>query len=314
MVDAVDTNNQNGFLESSKVFLEELALTQALINPFLENLLASLTQSHPRLLAAASHGLLSGGKRLRAHLTLTAGKLLGVNPDFGLRVAAAIEMVHAYSLMHDDLPALDNAPMRRGQPSTHIMFDQATALLAGNALFTQAIGMLAETKTHPVAWVRLKLIQALIEAAGFKGMMAGQMMDILADHTSLEDLEKMETLKTGCLLAFALRAPLIMIAEREGESEKLDQHPLVKLGLLFGLIFQMIDDILDATGTVDLLGKETGLDQANCRHTFVSLLGIEGARQYAHSLMQQALEKLPCSLNPHRIWDKIGAFILSRAF
>jgi farnesyl diphosphate synthase len=253
-----------------------LEATAAEVEATLEALLPAVEGPHGRLYEAMRYATLSGGKRLRAFLVMAGAELFQVSPARALRVAAAIEMVHAYSLIHDDLPAMDDALLRRGRPACHLAFDEATAILAGDALLTLAVEILADAPTHPDAVVRCELIRALTRAAGPAGMCGGQMQDLLGENRALdlEAVARMERLKTGALMGFSAAAGALLAAA-PGEV----QGALGRYGEELGLAFQIKDDLIDATGDAAAAGKDLGRDECAGKATFVSLLGVEGAER-----------------------------------
>lgn len=243
-----------------------------------------------RLVDAMRAAALSGGKRIRPFLVLESAALFHVSPSAALRVAAAVEMVHCYSLVHDDLPAMDNAELRRGQPTLHRQFDEATAILAGDALLTRAFEILADPSVHGDAQVRIELVRALAQAAGAAGMCGGQMLDLLAEQQPISDIgaiTRLQRLKTGEMIAFAAQAGAIL-----GKAGTVPRHALHAYAHDLGLAFQIADDLLDVTSSSQQTGKDTGKDQAAGKATFVSLLGVERARDQAHRLAEQAIQHL----------------------
>ncbi len=242
-----------------------------------------------RLYEAMRYGALGGGKRLRAFLVRTGARLAGAEDGGALRVAASIEMVHAYSLVHDDLPAMDDDDMRRGKPSCHIAFDEATAILAGDALLTRAFEVLAGEDTHPSPAIRVELVRALAAAAGGLGMVGGQMIDLAAQHEAVdfELIAVLERMKTGALIAFGCEAGAVL-----GDAPESVRGALRAYGYDVGLAFQIVDDLLDVTGEEASLGKKVGKDAAAGKATFVAALGVEGARREAGSLVDRAVARL----------------------
>ncbi|MFN2409539.1 MAG: (2E,6E)-farnesyl diphosphate synthase [Halomonas sp.] len=242
--------------------------------------------TEPRLEAAMRHGLLVGGKRLRPLLVYLAGRALGAHDDDLDAPAAAIELIHAYSLIHDDLPAMDDDDLRRGQPTVHKAFDEATAILAGDALQALAFEVLAYTG-HP----RLgSLVVTLASASGRDGMVAGQALDLAAvgGHPDVEALEHMHAHKTGALIVASVRL---------GGLTAVDEHDprlqaLIRYARAIGLAFQIHDDILDVTGDTATLGKISGADAARAKPTYPSLLGLEGAQQKARTQIDEAIAAL----------------------
>ena len=242
-----------------------------------------------RLYEAMRYGVLGGGKRLRAFLVRTGAGLVGADDRGALRVAAAVEMIHAYSLLHDDLPAMDDDDMRRGKPACHIAFDEATAILAGDALLTGAFEVLANEKTHKSASIRVELVRTLAEASGGEGMVGGQMIDLSAQHEAVDfDLiALLERMKTGALIAFSCEAGAIL-----GDCPGSLRDLLRAYGYEIGLAFQIVDDLLDVTGEEAALGKKVGKDAAAGKATFVAALGVDGARREARSLVDRAVARL----------------------
>ena len=242
-----------------------------------------------RLFAAMRHAGIGGGKRLRPLLTIAASRLFGIDDEQALRVAAAIEAIHVYSLIHDDLPAMDNDDLRRGKPTVHKAFDEATAVLAGDSLHALAFEILAHEATHKDPYVRSDLVLELSQASGPNGMAGGQMMDLAAEGRSLElpDVTRMQQLKTGALIEYAVEAPCIIIRlAREART------PYRGYARNIGLAFQITDDLIDHSGNEATAGKRTGKDAKAGKATFVSLLGPDRARQQARVLVEQAIDHL----------------------
>ena len=269
--------------------LEELADTALDIEAMLDDLLPPAGAA-PRLMRAMRHAALGGGKRVRPHLLRMSARLLGGDDAAALRAGAALEMVHCYSLVHDDLPAMDDDAMRRGRPTCHVAFDEATAILAGDALLTHAFMVLADAATHPSAEVRAGLIHALAKAAGHHGMVAGQMLDIEAEQAASHDemmVRAVQMLKTGALFRFAAEAGAILAGAAAEDRERLRAY-----AHNIGLAFQIADDILDATAAPEAVGKRTGKDATAGKATFIDLYGLDGARQRAAALVDDAVEAL----------------------
>ncbi|MBJ2153902.1 farnesyl diphosphate synthase [Paracoccus sp. IB05] len=232
---------------------------------------------------AAMRYALKGGKGLRGFLVLESARLFGVDPKAALPVAAAVEALHAYSLIHDDLPAMDDDDLRRGLPTVHVKWDEATAILAGDALQTLAF----EALTDPVigaAERRIALVQALAKASGAEGMVLGQALDIAAETAgrtlSLAEITALQAGKTGALIGFSASAGALIAGE--------DPAPLRAYAAALGLAFQIHDDVLDVTGDAGITGKRTGKDEGRGKATFVSLLGLEPARARASGLIREA--------------------------
>ena len=255
----------------------------------LDTLLPEEAGPESRLMEAVRYAALLGGKRVRPYLTIRTAAMFNVDPKCALRVAAAIEMVHCYSLVHDDLPAMDNDDLRRGQPTCHIKFDEPTAILAGDALLTRAFEVLAEEQTHQDAGVRAELVQELARAAGPSGMVGGQMLDLVAHQHDLDmnEIARLQRMKTGGLINFACLSGAIL-----GKASDSAQHKLHGYAHDLGLAFQIVDDLLDEVGNEAEVGKRTGKDEAQGKATFVSLMGVEGARDQAQRLGDQAIEHL----------------------
>ena len=241
------------------------------------------------IIEAMRYSALSGGKRLRPFLTVAAADLFGVSRESSLMVACAIEFVHTYSLVHDDLPAMDNDDMRRGKPSAHKQFGEAAAILSGDALLTFAFQVLSDERVHPNPAVRIELVQALAVAAGFRGMVGGQMMDIEAEgrELSIDEIIRLQRLKTGELFAHSCEAGAIL-----GKAPRALRNALYRYAHDMGLAFQITDDLLDAEGTRLETGKTVRKDADAGKATFVSAMGIERAREQAKVLARQAISHL----------------------
>lgn len=246
-------------------------------------------QASAQLIEAMRYSLMAGGKRLRPLLCLAACELHGSDQATALSAACAIELIHTYSLIHDDLPAMDNDDLRRGKPSCHKAFDEACAILAGDAMQTLAFELLTTAGNYQDNQ-RLAMLRALTQAAGAAGMVAGQMQDMAAQGQRLPllELEAMHRLKTGRLI----EASLLLGSQAAGVLDTATLAQMQQLGRLLGLAFQVQDDILDVTGNTAQLGKKSGSDVALDKSTFPALLGLEASRQHAHDLCQQALDQL----------------------
>ncbi len=241
------------------------------------------------LIKAMRYSSLSGGKRLRPFLTVMCAKLFGVSREASLCAAAAIEFIHTYSLIHDDLPAMDDDAMRRGKPSCHIVFGEAAAILAGDALLTFAFQVLADERVHPDPAVRCELIRTLSMASGYRGMAGGQMMDLEAEkkQLSIDEIIRLQRLKTGELFAMSCEAGAIL-----GKAPRPLRSALRGYAHDIGLAFQITDDLLDAEGTRSAVGKEVKKDKQAGKATLISVLGIERAREQARILANQAIGHL----------------------
>jgi farnesyl diphosphate synthase len=261
----------------------------------LENLLADAPlpgeiARPPRLLAALRHAALGGGKRLRPFLAVESAALAGAQGRGPLLAGCALECVHCYSLVHDDLPAMDNDDLRRGRPTVHKAYDEATAILAGDGLLTLAFDILARPEVHPSAEVRIGLVLELARAAGIGGMVGGQMLDLAAEgrfeakrQLAQNEIITLQAMKTGALLRFACRAGGIL-----GEADAAVRNALDRYGVAVGQAFQIADDLLDVEGDTATLGKAAGKDAAAGKGTLVSTLGIDGARAKLDSLVADA--------------------------
>lgn len=238
-----------------------------------------------RLYEAMRHAAIGGGKRLRPLLVEATCDLFNIARESALRVGLAVECIHVYSLIHDDLPAMDDDDMRRGRPTVHKAFDEASAILAGDCLHDVAFEILADEQTHADPFVRIDLVRALALASGPAGMAGGQMMDLEAEKSrfDLATVTRLQNLKTGALIAFCVEAAAIMA--RIPVDARTSLHGYARD---IGLAFQIADDLLDVEGDADLAGKALGKDAAAGKETFVSLLGVDRARAQAHMLVDQA--------------------------
>ena len=262
------------------------------IEAVLERALPSATQSPQRLHAAMRHAVLDGGKRMRPLLVYATGTAFGASESELDAPAAAVELIHAYSLVHDDLPAMDDDSLRRGKPTVHIAFDEATAILAGDALQSLAFELLADAPAAPAE--RVAMLRELAIASGPRGMCGGQALDIAAtgnaDAMRIEELQRLHALKTGALLRASVRLGALAAAVDGDTLHRLDQF-----GDALGLAFQIRDDLLDLEGDSATLGKTAGKDAAQAKATFPSLIGVEASRLRLHELagtMRDALAPL----------------------
>ncbi len=238
-----------------------------------------------RLMEAMRHGVLNGGKRLRPFLVMESAALFSADGEAALRVAAALECVHCYSLIHDDLPAMDDDDLRRGQPTVHKAFDEATAILAGDALLALAFDIIADEATMLPAERRAALVLALARAAGAGGMVGGQMLDLEAERNRPEEagIIRLQAMKTGALIRFACEAGAIVAGAPTADRER-----LAEFGSAIGLAFQLADDLLDLTADARQMGKATGKDAAAGKATLVALHGANWARDQLQGLVDQA--------------------------
>ncbi|HCH70778.1 MAG TPA: (2E,6E)-farnesyl diphosphate synthase [Colwellia sp.] len=286
---------------------------QKRIDNFLAQKLDKLPINDDKLHQAMRYGLLIGGKRIRPYLAYITGEALGASLADLDGIAGALECIHAYSLLHDDLPAMDDDDLRRGQPTCHKAFDEATAILAGDSLQTLAFDILANHNfSKKIQPKQIKLIQKLVSASGYQGMCGGQALDLAATNKQI-DLEKLETLhslKTGSLL----EASVLMSAECSTQVTEKDKEALKKYARLIGLAYQVQDDIIDITSTQEQLGKPCGSDLAAHKSTYPALLGLQGAQQKAENLFQQALQALASlPYNTQSLAD-FATFIVKRSY
>lgn len=290
-------------------FPEALAQAATLTDSALDRLLGVPPDLEAQVYQAMRYSALAPGKRLRPFLVLAGAHLFDVARQRGLQVAAAIEMVHAYSLVHDDLPAMDDSDLRRGRPTCHKEFDEATAVLAGDGLLTAAFETLAHPDTHSDPAVRCELVAALAMAAGAAGMVGGQMIDLIAEHQTLDigAITRLQRMKTGALIAFACEAGAILSKASAGPRTALRgyAHDL-------GLAFQIADDLLDVEGSAAEIGKPVGADVAAGKATFVSILGVERARAQAELLVRQAVAHLDLFGGRAELLREAARFAISR--
>ncbi|UKJ76068.1 polyprenyl synthetase family protein [Azospirillum brasilense] len=273
------------------------------------HLLPTTDLPESRVLEAMRYGCLNGGKRLRPFLVCQSAALFGVNPDCALRVAVAVEFVHSYSLVHDDLPAMDDGDLRRGQPTVHRKFDEATAILAGDGLLTYAFEVLAEPATHEDPNVRCQLVAALAKAAGPHGMVGGQMLDLIAEHETFDlgTTTRLQRMKTGDMIAFSCEAGGIL-----GKAPPPQRLALRAYAHDLGLAFQIVDDLLDIEGTEAETGKSVGRDAEAGKSTFVSILGQDRARSQAAMLAVQAKAHLEIFDGRADILKAVADFVVAR--
>ncbi len=290
---------------------ETLTSYQQRNNQQLNQWLEQLPHQEQPLIQAMKYGLLLGGKRVRPFLVYITGQMLGCKPEDLDTPASAIECIHAYSLIHDDLPAMDDDDLRRGQPTCHIKFDEATAILTGDALQTLAFTILAEGELNPNAEnQRIKMVQALAQASGAGGMCLGQALDLGAENrrVSLADLEEIHRNKTGALINCAVKLGALAAGEKG-----LEFLPhLERYSKAIGLAFQVQDDILDIISDTETLGKPQGSDQELNKSTYPSLLGLEGAMEKAHTLLQEALQALEAIPYNTQLLEEFARYVIER--
>ncbi|MFC1828306.1 polyprenyl synthetase family protein [Thermodesulfobacteriota bacterium] len=264
-----------------------------------------------RIKDAMTYSLMAGGKRLRPILCIAAAEAVGGMAEDALNAACAIEMIHTYSLIHDDLPAMDNDDLRRGKPTCHVAFDEATAILAGDAMLTKAFQVLSDVtpdkQDQPLLW--LNVIQTIADAAGHKGMIGGQMEDIASEGAglTLDALREMHALKTGALIDAAITTGAVL-----GNATLQQIDRLARYSNNIGLAFQVADDILNVEGDPLLMGKAVGTDKARNKSTYPSLMGIEESREFAKELINSALQALDIFDNRSDPLRAIACYIIER--
>ena len=279
------------------------------VSGVLDDLLPRGDGPEARVMEAMRYATLGGGKRIRPFMVTASADLFGVERSSALRAAAAVEMVHCYSLVHDDLPAMDDDDLRRGKKACHIKFDEATAILAGDGLLTKAFEVLADDMTHADPRVRAELVAALARAAGDGGMVGGQMLDLYAETHSLEmpEITRLQRMKTGALISVSCEAGAIL-----GKASENARHVLHAYAHDLGLAFQIADDLLDVEGDEAEVGKKTGKDAAAGKATFVSLMGVERARDQAQLLADQAAQHLEIFSEKGKLLKELACFVVNR--
>jgi farnesyl diphosphate synthase len=295
--------------EASLALNRVLAQVSAEIDRGFDALLAIPDDPRADLYRAMRHAAIGGGKRLRPLLVVAGARLFGVDFECAVRAGLAVECIHVYSLIHDDLPAMDDDDLRRGKPTVHRLFDEATAVLAGDCLHALAFEVLGDPATHPDPFVRAELTLALAHAAGPNGMAGGQAMDLEAEKASfdLATVTRLQAMKTGALISCAVESAMILghVAPEGRTSLRGYAHDI-------GLAFQIADDILDATGDEDVVGKRVGKDGRRGKETFLTLLGLERARAQATLLVDQAIAHLHGYGEEAELLRAIARFVLER--
>jgi len=278
------------------------------INEALDSILGNTSS---KIVKAMKYSLMAGGKRIRPVLCVAAAETVGGQSQDVIRTACALEMIHTYSLIHDDLPAMDNDEIRRGQQTCHVAFDEATAILAGDALLTLAFEVISSTEfiqeNHVLNW--MNVIHNISTAAGYKGMIEGQMQDMASEDQllCLEDLENMHALKTGSLIEASVTVGAIL---GKGSLDQIQQ--LKTYAKNIGLAFQVTDDLLDVEGDPNIMGKDVGSDQARNKSTYPALIGIEQSKQFAKKLVNNALKALDYFDNKAHPLRAIAFYIVDR--
>ena len=290
-------------------FEQRLRENATRVEDWLDTRLNDAGVSAPQLWQAMHYAALGGGKRLRPFLLIETAGLFDVAREAALPAACALECIHCYSLVHDDLPAMDDDDLRRGRPTVHRPFDEATAILAGDSLLTLAFEILSEPDTHGDADIRLQLVRSLAQAAGADGMAGGQMLDLAAETTpvDLEGIRLIQSLKTGCLIKYACQAGAIL-----GRASAEQTAQLMTYAENIGLAFQIADDLLDHESSSEAIGKATQKDATAGKATFVSLLGADQARALAHRQIEQAIEALSGFGNRAEMLTAAAKFAISR--
>jgi len=279
------------------------------VENLIKELLPESEFAENKLFEAMRYSVLNGGKRLRPFLLTETAKMFGVKHDNALRAASAVECIHSYSLVHDDLPAMDNSDLRRGNPTTHKKYGEATAILAGDGLLTYAFEILADNRTHEDAAVRCKLVSALAKASGMQGMVGGQMLDLIAETAAFDigEVTRLQRMKTGELIAVSIEMGAIL-----GQAANQDITALRNYAQGIGLVFQIVDDLLDYESTEEEMGKPVGRDEEAGKATFVTIMGIERAKEQATILTEQTIGHLSVFGEKGKTLEEIARYILER--
>jgi len=291
-------------------FQAALKQTADEIEALLDRLLALNTSAAPRVTEAMRFSTLAQGKRLRPFFVTESARILGADHNQALRVGAALECIHCYSLVHDDLPAMDDDDLRRGKPTCHIAYDEATAILAGDGLLTVAFEIIADPATHADAEVRAELTLELARASGHNGMVGGQMLDLAAEEKHSHDLGEIiaiQSLKTGALFRFSLEGGAIL-----AKAGAADRTAMRTYADKVGLAFQIADDVLDVESSPEQLGKATQKDAKAGKATFIDLFGLDGAKQKASALADEACDALSIYGDKAATLRKAARFIVER--
>ena len=295
--------------EASQTLNDALEECVVGVNKTIMRLLPATDLAEERLYEAMRHGVLSGGKRLRPFMVMQSAKLFNVDPARARRAAAAVEFLHCYSLIHDDLPAMDNSDLRRGAPTVHIRYDEATAILAGDALLTLAFEVLSDRETHADPNVRVELVRKLAEASGAQGMVGGQMLDLIGENEEFDlgTISRMQRMKTGKLMAFACECGAIL-----GKADDVHKKALCNYAYDLGLAFQVTDDILDVEEPSNMTGKPANQDEKAGKSTFVSTMGKDQAKSRAEMLVEQACRHLHVFDGRADMFKELAQYVLQR--
>ena len=290
-------------------FNDTLADVAAATETALLKLIPTNDGPESQVFQAMRYSVMAGGKRLRPFLVIISADLFNVSRSSSERMAAAIEMIHTYSLIHDDLPAMDNDDLRRGEPTCHLKFDEATAILAGDALLTLAFEVIVHTDTHQSAQIRTDLVTEVSRAVGAQGMVGGQMLDLVAEEIQLgmPEITRLQRMKTGALINCSCQSGAIL-----GKASQTQRHLLNAYAYDIGLAFQITDDLLDVEGDSQELGKAINKDCEAGKATFVSLLGAERARAQAQLLSEQAIKHLEIFGEKANLLRELAKFVINR--
>jgi farnesyl diphosphate synthase len=291
-------------------FQAALKKTADEIEALLDTLLSLETARAPRVTEAMRYSALAQGKRLRPFFVAESARILGAGHQQALRVGAALECIHCYSLVHDDLPAMDDDDLRRGKPTCHIAFDEATAILAGDGLLTVAFEIITDPATHADGAVRAELALELARASGHNGMVGGQMLDLAAEEKQSHDLDEIiaiQSLKTGALFRFSLEGGAILAQAGAKDRERMRTY-----ADKVGLAFQIADDILDVESSPEQLGKATQKDAEAGKATFIDLFGLDGAKARASALADEAIDALSPYGSKADVLREAARFIVER--
>ena len=296
---------------TGNVLADEIRRVQAEIDSLFDALLPVPDDTSARLVEAMRYAAIGGGKRVRPLLVCSTAALFGVSRDAALRAGAAIEAIHVYSLIHDDLPCMDNDDLRHGKPTLHKAYDEATAVLAGDALHALAFEILADDATSEDPFTRSELILTLGQASGMNGMAGGQMMDMVADEEGvvydLQAVTRLQQLKTGALLAASVEMGAIL-----GKVPPQGRMHLRAYARDIGLAFQIADDLLDVEGDIAKAGKALRKDESQGKQTFVTLLGVDRAREQARMLVDQAIQRLASHGSEADVLRALARYIVER--